>query len=72
VVIVTIGNNAKVKGTQIEETSGVDYLDEEALRSFNASGPFVHPPTALFASAREFSFEFGFVLSMDRGFSLGF
>lgn len=72
VVKVTIDKSGKVIGTQIGKTSGVDYLDEEALRAFRVSGPFVHPPTVLFANAREFSFEFGFVLSVGNGFGMGF
>lgn len=46
--------------------SGVDYLDEEAIRAMRAAAPFVNPPSQLVdARTGKIEFTFGFVLLID-------
>ncbi len=72
IVEVTLDPNGNLINTSIETPSGVFYLDEEALRAFQRAGPFPNPPKVLFAERNQFSFNFGFRISIEQGFSLDF
>lgn len=65
VVRVSLRKNGSVADIHVVKRSGVDFLDDEAVRAFRAAGPFPNPPEAL-ADARDMiSFSFSFVLEMS-------
>ena len=49
----------------VVEPSGVDFLDDEALRAFRASQPFPNPPAGLVDSSGNIVFTFGFHVSLS-------
>lgn len=71
-VQVTIDQQGSIVDVSITRESGVDYLDAEALRATKLSGPYINPPLALFKGQQYFVFDFGFYLSVSRGFSFDF
>lgn len=68
IVDVTLDREGVVTEVNIKTKSGVDYLDEEAVRTFKKAGPFPHPPLAVFGDRHTFHFAFGFHVSYERGF----
>ncbi len=72
VVEVTLDPNGNLLNASIQTPSGVFYLDEAALQAFQKAGPFPNPPKVLFAQRDQFSFNFGFRISIEQGFSLDF
>lgn len=71
-VEITLDLNGNVTAAQIKSPSGVFYLDDEAIHAFKKASPFPNPPKALFADKDNFSFTFGFVVSLQKGFSMSF
>jgi TonB family protein len=71
-LIVTIDHEGFLKNLLVAETSGVQYLDEEAVRAVREAAPFSFPPHELFNKYGEFSFRFGFYLQVNQGFSFDF
>lgn len=71
-VQVSIDKQGNIVDVIITRESGVDYLDAEALRATKLSGPYINPPLALFKGKQYFVFDFGFYLSVSRGFSFDF
>ncbi len=69
---ITLDGLGNVVSTQIKSSSGVFYLDDEAVNSFRKASPFPNPPKILFASGENFSFTFGFIVNVQKGFSLNF
>jgi hypothetical protein len=54
--------------TEIVKSSGLGFLDGEAMRSFRLAAPFMNPPKELFVQDREtFDFSFGFLLEFQEG-----
>lgn len=72
VLEITLDNAGNVTGTEIKNSSGVFYLDDEAIHAFKTASPFPNPPKILFADKDKFSFMFGFVVNIQKGFSLNF
>lgn len=72
VLLVTIDRKGFLRDLKITDQSGVNYLDEEAERTFREASPFLFPPQELFSNKDEFSFTFAFHLYINRGFSFGF
>jgi TonB family protein len=68
VVNVTLDREGVVTEVNIKTESGLDYLDEEAVRTFKKAGPFPHPPVAMFGKNSTFRFAFGFHVSYEKGF----
>ncbi len=51
----------------VMQGSGVDFLDDEAVRAFQAAQPFPNPPAALVdARTKLITFEFGFHLEIEK------
>lgn len=71
-LIVTIDPQGFLKNLLVVESSGVNYLDEEAMRAVKEAAPFSFPPHELFNQYGEFSFRFGFYLQLNQGFSFDF
>ena len=51
----------------VVQPSGVELLDDEAMRAFRAAAPFPHPPGALVGDDGLITFDFGFHLEVDGG-----
>jgi TonB family protein len=70
VLQVSLKPNGSVAKIYVAKQSGVDFLDDEAVRAFRESQPFPNPPAGL-VDARSnlitFSFGFHFGIGGDRG-----
>lgn len=61
VLRVTLKPDGSVDDIYVAKQSGVDFLDDEAVRAFREAQPFVNPPTGLVdARSGRISFSFGF------------
>lgn len=63
---VTLNSDGSLRHAIVERASGVPPLDEEALRAFEAAGPFPNPPIALQNERGQIEFRFGFMVSFRR------
>jgi TonB family protein len=54
------GNGKLAKAPTVVHASGVDVLDEEAVRAFEAAAPFPNPPGGLVQADGQITFEFSF------------
>jgi len=66
-VRVTLNPAGELTGIIVTRPSGVDLLDDEAVRAFRAAQPFPNPPTGLVDDAGNITFEFGFHLDIGGG-----
>ncbi|HVE83290.1 MAG TPA: energy transducer TonB, partial [Myxococcales bacterium] len=64
---VTLDDQGTVKTVQVEKSCGVDFLDLEAVHSFERAQPFPNPPPGLVQSDSTVRFEFGFFIDMSTG-----
>jgi TonB family protein len=64
---VTLNDRGQLKQVYVEKSSGVDFLDLEAIKSFERSQPFLNPPPGLIDSDAQVRFSFGFFLDMGGG-----
>ncbi|MFN7132906.1 MAG: TonB family protein, partial [Myxococcales bacterium] len=64
-VSVTLDRRGLVKGVFIDKSSGVDFLDEEAIAAFHRAQPFPNPPPGLQNDRGEINFKFGFFLEVS-------
>jgi TonB family protein len=64
---VTLDEQGMVKDMYVEKSSGLDFLDIEAMRSFERAQPFPHPPRGMMEDGETVSFRFGFYLDMSGG-----
>lgn len=67
VLTVTIDKDGRLKDVFVSKSSGLDFLDLEAVRSFERAQPFPNPPPALVGGENAVSFQFGFFVQMDGG-----
>ncbi|MBE7452619.1 MAG: energy transducer TonB [Kofleriaceae bacterium] len=66
-VRVTLGPGGELKQIIVAQPSGVDLLDDEAVRAFRAAQPFPNPPAGLVDASGQITFEFGFHLQVGGG-----
>ncbi len=59
-VRVSLTTTGAIARIVVVSPSGISALDDEAVRAFNAAGPFVNPPTVLADSDGLITFTFGF------------
>ena len=59
---VVLGPDGAIRQLEVVHKSGLDFLDEEAARAFQAAGPFPNPPTGLIDESGRIVFRFGFLL----------
>ncbi len=64
---ITLGPNGALRKVIVVSPSGVDVLDDEAMRAFRAAQPFPNPPVGLVDATGAISFEFGFHLEVNNG-----
>lgn len=67
VLNVTLNDRGMVKDIYVEKSSGIDFLDLEAVHSFERAQPFVNPPPGLFDGDSQVKFSFGFMIDMGGG-----
>jgi TonB family protein len=72
VLSISINKIGELIDLSIKNPSGVNYLDEEALRALKKASPFLYPPQELFKNNNTFSFDFAFHVEVNRGISLNF
>ena len=66
-LLVTLNTDGSVRAIAIQRTSKLDFLDDEAVRAFNAAGPFPNPPEGLKDEDGLIHIRFGFVLESSNG-----
>jgi TonB family protein len=62
---VTLTDRGNVKEIYVEKSCGVDFLDVEAIQSFERAQPFPNPPPGLVNNDSNVNFLFGFSLEMS-------
>lgn len=62
---VTLTADGRLKDAWVEKSSGLDFLDLEAIKAFERAQPFPNPPAGLIASDETVRFRFGFYLEMS-------
>ena len=65
VLNVTLTERGNVKEIFVEKSCGVDFLDLEAIQSFERAQPFPNPPPGLVQNDTSVKFSFGFFLEMS-------
>jgi TonB family protein len=66
-VQVTLDERGGLKDISVEKSCGVDFLDLEAVHSFERAQPFPNPPPGLVQADATVRFEFGFFIDMSTG-----
>ncbi len=64
---VTLDQKGMVQDIRVEKSSGLDFLDVEAISSFQRAQPFPNPPAGLLDGDSTVRFSFGFFLEMGGG-----
>ncbi len=67
VLNVTLNERGMVKEVYVEKSCGLDFLDLEAVQSFERAQPFPNPPPGLITGDSTVRFSFGFFLEMSGG-----
>lgn len=67
VLSVTLSDEGMVKDVYVEKSCGLDFLDLEAINSFERAQPFPNPPPGLVAADSTVHFSFGFFLELGGG-----
>jgi TonB family protein len=64
---ITLDEKGQLKDVQVDKSSGLDFLDLEAVSSFKRAQPFPNPPPGLLTQDAEVKFQFGFFMEMGGG-----
>jgi TonB family protein len=64
---VTLNEQGGIKNINVEKSSGLEFLDLEAIAAFERAQPFPNPPPGLIAADSTVRFSFGFFLDMGGG-----
>ena len=65
VLYVTVRKDGTLERAEVQEPSGVDFLDEEAIAAFYRGSPFPNPPEGLLGKNGMFGFSFGFYFQIS-------
>lgn len=63
---VTLNQNGFVKEIWVEKSCGLDFLDLEAMASFERAQPFPNPPPGILKDDGSVQFQFGFFVEMGN------
>jgi TonB family protein len=66
-VNVTLSPDGRVADIYVEKSCGLDFLDLEAVKSFERAQPFPNPPPGLLSTDSKIRFSFGFFVDMGGG-----
>ena len=64
VLKVTLDGQGNLKDTVVRKTSGIEFLDSEAIAAFQRAAPFPNPPPGLMRDG-QVSFDFGFYVEFS-------
>lgn len=64
-LIVMINRNGTLKTAKVETSSGIDFLDREAINAFKMAAPFQNPPEVLLNKEGVLEIHFGFMVTMQ-------
>lgn len=65
ILTVTLDQNGRLRDTYVDKSSGLDFLDLEAVKAFERAQPFPNPPPGLLAADSTVKFQFGFMLELS-------
>lgn len=66
VLAIALNPDGSLNKVYVAESSGVDFLDDEAIKAFEAAQPFPNPPPGLVAGdSKLISFRFGFMFEIN-------
>ncbi len=64
-IIAMINANGTLASIELETSSGIDFLDREAINAFRMASPFQNPPEALLNEEGVMEIRFGFMVTME-------
>ena len=67
-VTITIDRAGNLRGLDIAKSSGEEAWDQESLHSIRSAAPFRNPPPEMFGKNDLYTFNFGFIGSLDSNF----
>ncbi len=62
VLSVTLQSDGRIADVFVEKSSGVDFLDQEAIAAFQRAQPFPNPPRGMMDEQGKIHFQFGFFI----------
>lgn len=62
---VLLTGNGSISKISVITSSGIDFLDREAINAFKMAAPFQNPPEVLLNKSKELEIQFGFMVSME-------
>lgn len=65
ILTITLDDSGHLKDAWVEKSSGLDFLDVEAVKAFERAQPFPNPPPGILAADQTIRFQFGFFLEMS-------
>ena len=65
ILTVTLDGTGRLKDAFVDKSSGLDFLDLEAIKAFERAQPFPNPPPAILATDQTVRFQFGFFLELS-------
>jgi TonB family protein len=64
-IIAMINPNGTLASIELETSSGMDFLDREAINAFKMAAPFQNPPEPLLNENNKMEIRFGFMVTME-------
>ena len=65
ILTVTLDDTGRLKDAFVDKSSGLDFLDLEAVKAFERAQPFPNPPPGILATDQTVRFQFGFFLELS-------
>lgn len=65
ILTVTLDGTGRLKDAFVDKSSGLDFLDLEAIKAFERAQPFPNPPPGILATDQTVRFQFGFFLELS-------
>ena len=65
ILTVTLDGTGRLKDAFVDKSSGLDFLDLEAVKAFERAQPFPNPPPGILATDQTVRFQFGFFLELS-------
>lgn len=65
ILTVTLDGTGRLKDAFVDKSSGLDFLDLEAVKAFERAQPFPNPPPGILAADDTVHFQFGFFLELS-------
>ena len=65
ILTVTLDDTGRLKDAFVDKSSGLDFLDLEAIKAFERAQPFPNPPPGILATDQTVRFRFGFFLEFS-------